>query len=102
MLGLRRADRKESPMEQQILSRSLRNKISNISRGWLCRRPEFSGRPALKQLCPNARVANLPQRTTGVETSLADLLEVNAELPYTTVVEGLEEFLYQSELQRRA
>lgn len=65
-------------------------------------RPGFSGRTPLKQLCPNARSLNLPQRTPGPEVFLADLLDVNAELPYTTVVEGLEEFLYQSELQPRS
>ena len=89
-------------MKPQISSRSLRNRISNISHGWLCRSVGFSGRPALKQLLPNTRSANLPQRTPGPEIFLADLLDVNAELPYTTVVEGLEEFLYQSELRPRA
>ncbi len=88
-------------MKPQISPGSLRNRIANISRGWLCGRDELSGRPALKQLLPNARSPKSPQRTPGPEFFLADLLDVNSELPYTTVVEGLEEFLYQSELQLR-
>lgn len=91
---------KENPMKPQISSRSLRNRISNISHGWRCRSVGFSGRPALKQVLPNA--ADPPQRTIGPGFFLRDLLDVNAELPYTTVVEGLEEFLYQSELQPHA
>jgi hypothetical protein len=55
----------------------------------------------LKQLRTNASLTNLPQPTIGPGFFLADLLDVNAELPYTTVVEGLEEFFYQSELHAR-
>ena len=33
------------------------------------------------------------------EPAVVDFLDVNGELSYTTVVEGLEEFLYQKELQ---
>jgi hypothetical protein len=46
----------------------------------------------------------LPQTTgqTGAGPSIVDLLDVNAELSYTTVVEGLEEFLYQKESQKYA
>ena len=33
------------------------------------------------------------------QPSVVDYLDVNAELGYTTVVEGVEEFLYQKELQ---
>jgi hypothetical protein len=47
-------------------------------------------------------LTNLPQQTIGPGFFLADLLDMNAELPYTTVVEGLEEFLCQSELPPRA
>jgi hypothetical protein len=36
------------------------------------------------------------------QPSVADYLDVNAELGYTTVVEGVEEFLYQKEMQVRA
>jgi hypothetical protein len=35
-----------------------------------------------------------------VEPSVLDFLDINAELTYTTVVEGLEEFLYQKELPK--
>jgi hypothetical protein len=42
---------------------------------------------------------NLPRKTPENGLSLANFLDGNAELPYTTVVEGLEEFLYQSELR---
>lgn len=31
------------------------------------------------------------------QSVVADFLEVNAEMPYTTIVEGLEEILYRSE-----
>ena len=84
--------------------RSFRNKISSFSRGWLTMRLGLSCRPPLKQVRPNARLENTVQGMPeiGTEFLLADLLDVNAELPYSTVVEGLEEFLYQSELQPRA
>ena len=85
-------------MEHQMRRGSLRNKLSHFGRGI---RLGFSGRPALKQVRPNAYLAKPPVRTAGAEIFLADLLDVNAELPYTTVVEGLEEFLYQSELPPR-
>lgn len=45
-----------------------------------------------------ARKATKPE----AQPSVVDLLNVNAELSYTTVVEGLEEFLYQQELQSSA
>lgn len=47
------------------------------------------------------RLHQLPPRTPKVraEPSVGDFLDVNAEVTYTTVVEGLEEFLYQRELQ---
>jgi hypothetical protein len=95
---------KETAMKQQIPPRSLRYKISNISRGWLCRKAGLSGKPPFKpkQLRTNARLTNLPQQTIGPGFFLADLLDMNAELPYTTVVEGVEEFLHQSELPPRA
>ncbi len=54
------------------------------------------------QTCADKRFAKLPVRSSNTASpSVVDFLEVNAELPYTTVVEGLEEFLYQSELQPR-
>jgi hypothetical protein len=86
-------------MEQPMRRRSLRNKLLHIGRAMGL---GLSGRPPLKQLRTNARLTNLPQPTIGPGFFLADLLDVNAELPYTTVVEGLEEFLYQSELPSRA
>ena len=48
-----------------------------------------------------ARLQQPPLTTakTQVGCSVVDFLDVNAELTYTTVVEGLEEFLYQKELQ---
>jgi len=84
-------------MEQPMRRRSLRNKLLHIGRAMGL---GLSGRPPLKRLRTNA--TNLPQPTVGPGFFLADLLDVNAELPYTTVVEGLEEFLYQSELPPRA
>jgi hypothetical protein len=46
----------------------------------------------------------LPLKTgqTDAGPAIVDLLDVNAELSYTTVVEGLEEFLYQKESQKYA
>jgi len=87
-------------MKQQISVCSLKKQISNISRGWLCRKAGLSGKPPFKpkQLRTNACLTNLPERTIGPGFFLADFFDVKAELPYTTVVEGLEEFLYQSEL----
>ena len=79
--------------------RSLKNKISLIGRGM---KLGPSGRPSLKQARPTACLPNLPRKTPETGLSLAELLDGNAELPYTTVVEGLEEFLYQSELRPRA
>lgn len=86
-------------MEQPVRPRSLKNKISLIGRGM---RLGLSGRPSLKQARPPACLPNLPRKTPETGLSLADLLDGNAELPYTTVVEGLEEFLYQSELRPHA
>jgi hypothetical protein len=57
----------------------------------------------LKQARAKKRLAKRRLRSSNVASlSVIDFLEVNAELPYTTVVKGLEEFLYQSELQPRA
>ncbi len=83
-------------MEQPVRSRSLKNKISLIGRAM---KLGLSGRPSLKQARPTACLPKLPRKTPETGLSLADLLDGNAELPYTTVVEGLEEFLYQSELR---
>jgi hypothetical protein len=57
-----------------------------------------------KQEHAKKRTANPPPRSLNAESqqSVLDYLEVNAELSYTTVVEGLEEFLYQKELWTRA
>ena len=89
-------------MDQLISPRSLRNKISHISRGM---RFGLSGKPPLKQVRRSASLENLVQGTgtPEIETEflLADFLDMKAELPYSTVVEGLEEFLYQSELPPR-
>ena len=84
-------------------SHSLRSRLSNLGRGWLNGRQRASGRSTSTQTRPDKRSAKLPVRSPNTALpSVVDFLEVNAELPYTTVVEGLEEFLYQSELQPRA
>ena len=82
-------------------SRSFRSRLSNFGRGWLNGRLRASGGAPLKQVRTRKRLAELPLRSSNIasQPSVVDFLEVNAELPYTTVVEGLEEFLYQSELQ---
>lgn len=45
---------------------------------------------------------HLPTVPTGAALSIVDLLDVNGELSYTTIVEGLEELLYQQESQKYA
>lgn len=79
-------------------SGSLKRSLSNFSRGWLYGRRRVAGRSPLKQTRANP---SLGSSIAESQPSVADWLDVNAELPYTTVVEGLEEFLYQSELQPR-
>ena len=82
--------------------RSLKRSLSNFSVGWLNERRRASDRSPLKVTCADKRFAKLSVRSSNTASpSVVDFLEVNAELPYTTVVEGLEEFLYQSELQPR-
>ena len=84
-------------------SHSLRKRLSNFGRGWLNGRRRASGRSPSNQTRADKRPAKLPVRSSNTASpSVVDFLEVNAELPYTTVVEGLEEFLYQRELQPRA
>jgi hypothetical protein len=79
-------------------SGSLKRSLSGFGRGWLNGRRRVAGRSPLKQTRANP---SLRSSNTASQPSVVDFLEVNAELPYTTVVEGLEEFLYQSELQPR-
>jgi hypothetical protein len=57
---------------------------------------------AFETTMPKRALAESAPANARTGSFLADLLDVNAELPYTTVVEGLEEFLYQSELQPRS
>ena len=87
-------------MGLQMRTRWLRNKISTTSRGTSL---GLSDGKSSKQLCrkptqPN-RLGKPPE--TGTAILFTDLLNVNAELPYTTIVEEFEEFLYQSELRPR-
>ena len=56
-----------------------------------------------KEKSAASRFSTLWARCNAVpQPSVADYLDVNAELGYTTVVEGVEEFLYQKERQVRA
>jgi hypothetical protein len=87
-------------MALQMRTRWLRNRISPTSRGTSL---GLSRRESSKQLCRKATQPNRLRKPpeTGTAILFADLLNVNAELPYTTIVEEFEEFLYQSELRPR-
>ena len=87
-------------MALQMRTRWLRNRISPTSRGTSL---GLSRRESSKQLCRKATQPNRLRKApeTGTAILFADLLNVNAELPYTTIVEEFEEFLYQSELRPR-
>jgi hypothetical protein len=78
-----------------------KSRLSKFGRSWLHGRRRPSGKSPLKQARGKTRLGELPLRSSSSlsQPFLIDFLEVNGELPYTTVVEGLEEFLYQSELQ---
>jgi hypothetical protein len=54
----------------------------------------------LDQGGPRSQLAMPIQKTAQTQSNLDSLLDLHAELPYTTVVEELEEFLYQSELSQ--
>ena len=77
------------PIRTRSFKRSFRS-------GWVTARCSRSN-----QQRAAVRLHELPLRTpkVGAEPSVGDFLDVNAEVTYTTVVEGLEEFLYQRELQ---
>ena len=81
---------------------SLKSRLSQFGRNWLNEGLRASGKSPLQLRSKTApeKPSLRPSRTVS-QLSVVDLLEVNAELPYTTVVEGLEEFLYQSELSAR-
>jgi hypothetical protein len=83
---------------EPMRTRSRKSNLAKLRLGWL-NAPRRGG----SQLDQNrARLRRqLPRTTRQTDTgpSIVDLLDVNAELSYTTVVEGLEEFLYQRELQ---
>jgi hypothetical protein len=83
-------------MALQMRTRWLRNKISPTSRG-------TSLGLSSKQLCRKATQPNRLRKPPETVTAIlfTDLLNVNVELPYTTIVEEFEEFLYQSELRPR-
>ena len=102
-LGLRRAQREEGPLKP-MQSRYFKSNLSNFRPVWPNGKRQVAGRSPLQQGSAKTRLAKLPLTSSDAESqpSVIDFLEVNAELPYTTVVEGLEEFLYQSELQPRA
>ena len=66
---------------------------------WL-KRWGLSNEPPLVPGSPTATPANTIQRTPQTQLHLDSLLDLHADLPYSTVVEELEEFVYQSELSQ--
>jgi hypothetical protein len=88
---------------EPIRSRYLASHLSNLCTGWLVKRRGVARKLPLKQEHAKVRLAKLPLRSINADSqpSVVDYLDVNAELSYTTVVEGLEEFLYQKELPPR-
>lgn len=74
---------------------------------WLKHKPMIDGRgyrlfddPPSVQRSPKATPANASQRTPQRQFRFDSLFDLHADLPYTTIVEELEEFVYQSELSR--
>jgi hypothetical protein len=86
---------------EPMRTRSRKSNLAILRLGWLNTR-----RRGCSQLNQNrAKLRQkLPLKTgqTDAGPFIVDLLDVNAELSYTTVVEGLEEFLYQKESQKYA
>jgi hypothetical protein len=86
---------------EPMRTRFRKSNLANFRLGWLNAR-----RRSCSQLNQNrAKLRQqLPLKTgqTDAGPFIVDLLDVNAELSYTTVVEGLEEFLYQKESQKYA
>jgi hypothetical protein len=82
-----------------LRSCSFKDNFSAVRAGWLnVKRPSSGGSPLKPErkktggevlILRNANFEPLP--------SVIDFLDVNSELSYSTVVEGLEEFLYQAE-----
>ena len=86
---------------EPMRTRSRKSNLANFRLGWL--NAQRRGCSQLNQNRAKLR-QQLPLKTgqTDAGPSIVDLLDVNAELSYTTVVEGLEEFLYQKESQKYA
>jgi hypothetical protein len=67
------------------------------------RRPKLSAMSdelLLGQGNSTSALADLRDRAQPSPFHLSSLLDLNAEVPYSTIVERLEEFLYQSELSQ--
>jgi hypothetical protein len=77
-----------------IRSRSVKSKLLPRA-GWLNAKRQVSGRLPLK--VEPTKTGHDILATLQPQLSVIDFLDVNAELSYTTVIEGVEEFLYQTE-----
>ena len=75
------------------------SRIRNFRSGWLTALRHPNSRSS--QRCATVRLRQLSRKPAQAEAepSVVDFLDVNGELTYTTVLEGLEEFLYQQEMQ---
>jgi hypothetical protein len=78
-----------------------------MQRYWLKPKPMIDGTgyglsddPPWVQGSPTATPANAIQKTSETQYCLDSLFDLHADLPYTTIVEELEEFVYQSELSQ--
>lgn len=78
-----------------------------MQRYWLKHKPMIDGRgyglsddPPGIQGSPTATPANAIQRTPETQYRLDSLFDLHADVPYTTIVEEVEEFVYQSELSQ--
>lgn len=78
-----------------------------MQRYWLKPKPMIDGTgyglsddPPSVQESSTATPANAIQRTPQTQFRLDSLFDLHADLPYTTIVEELEEFVYQSELSQ--
>jgi len=84
---------------EPVRSRSVKSILSAFRTAWLNCKDRVSRRSPLKRERPKTLVKILPQTSSNSESQLSvvDFLDGKGELSYTTVVEGLEEFVYQTE-----
>lgn len=78
---------------ERIRSHRFKRSLPAVRARWLNFKGQVSGGLPLKATKTRHDIL----ATVQPQPSVIDFLDVNADLTYTTVVEGVEEFLYQTE-----